>query len=296
MSTIDTIDIHDEVNRLSDIDDVERLTAKEVIDLFAYFVNNDKLPEVVKGLIKCKNDKYKLMFLRKMLTSGQSFPTLDSLKGVMENIVDLKVSSLDFKMEQRTFVTGTEKGAFVKEKGIHTEFPLDLLRVAKGVDAEDENAVQQYFMSECKELEKFANVQNRLTVVESSRTTQKKHTSNLPEFTEKSSFKKQKTSNNNGKSPTTLKKLIKELTIETAICVKPSQIIQDFIISMPQASYLYMPNKRVLRKQISRIRTENMTPQPQSLQNVDVLTNLHVTISEEPFLIKELTFNEENIL
>ncbi|CAB5382678.1 unnamed protein product [Rhizophagus irregularis] len=35
-----------------------------------------------------------------------------------------------------TFVTGTEKGAFVKEKGIHTEFPLDLLRVAKGVDAE----------------------------------------------------------------------------------------------------------------------------------------------------------------
>ncbi|CAB5373763.1 hypothetical protein RhiirA5_419441 [Rhizophagus irregularis] len=83
---------------------------------------------------------------------------------------------------------------------------------------------------------------------------------------------------------------------ETAICVKPSQIIQDFIISMPQASYLYMPNKRVLRKQISRIRTENMTPQPQSLQNVDVLTNLHVTISEEPFLIKELTFNEENIL
>ncbi|EXX70222.1 hypothetical protein RirG_089390 [Rhizophagus irregularis DAOM 197198w] len=106
MSTIDTIDIHDEVNRLSDIDDVERLTAKEVIDLFAYFVNNDKLPEVVKGLIKCKNDKYKLMFLRKMLTSeqpdaGQSFPTLDSLKGVMENIVDLKVSSLDFKMEQR---------------------------------------------------------------------------------------------------------------------------------------------------------------------------------------------------
>ncbi|GET54868.1 hypothetical protein RIR_jg9800.t2 [Rhizophagus irregularis DAOM 181602=DAOM 197198] len=71
MSTIDTIDIHDEVNRLSDIDDVERLTAKEVIDLFAYFVNNDKLPEVVKGLIKCKNDKYKLMFLRKMLTSEQ---------------------------------------------------------------------------------------------------------------------------------------------------------------------------------------------------------------------------------
>lgn len=72
MSTIDTIDIHDEVNRLSDIDDVERLTAKEVIDLFAYFVNNDKLPDVVKGLIKCKNDKYKLMFLRKMLTSGMS--------------------------------------------------------------------------------------------------------------------------------------------------------------------------------------------------------------------------------
>ena len=68
----------------------------------------------------------------------------------------------------------------MKEKGIHTEFPLDLTASGKrsgsgrftnppnkdGNFYPDENAVQQYFMSECKELERFANVQNRLTVVE----------------------------------------------------------------------------------------------------------------------------------
>ncbi|CAG8682334.1 2108_t:CDS:2 [Funneliformis caledonium] len=64
-----TIDIYDEVNRLSDINDVEKLTEKEVADLFTYFNNIDKLPGVEKALIKSKNDKVKLTYLRNLLTS-----------------------------------------------------------------------------------------------------------------------------------------------------------------------------------------------------------------------------------
>jgi hypothetical protein len=57
-----------------------------------------------------------------------------------------------------------------------------------------------------------------------------------------------------------------------------------------------MSNKKVLCKQISCVRTENMPSQPQSLQDVNIPTNLCITISGEPFLIKELIFNEENII
>ena len=66
-----TIDIYDEVNRLSRIDDVEKLADEEVADLFAYFVNIDK-PSVENALINSQNDKVKLTFLRKLLTSSMS--------------------------------------------------------------------------------------------------------------------------------------------------------------------------------------------------------------------------------
>ncbi|CAI2179160.1 13891_t:CDS:2, partial [Funneliformis geosporum] len=69
-----TIDIYDEVNRLSDIDVVEKLTEKEVADLFMYFNNTDKLPGVEKALIKSKNDKVKLTYLRNLLNSVPSIP------------------------------------------------------------------------------------------------------------------------------------------------------------------------------------------------------------------------------
>ncbi|CAB4404355.1 unnamed protein product [Rhizophagus irregularis] len=78
--------------------------------------------------------------------------------------------------------------------------------------------------------------------------------------------------------------------------VKPAQIIQDSIVDMPQASYSYMPNKEALRRQISRVRADNMPPQPQTLQDIDVPINLRVTINGEQFLTRDITFDEEKIM
>ncbi|PKB96828.1 hypothetical protein RhiirA5_434181, partial [Rhizophagus irregularis] len=78
--------------------------------------------------------------------------------------------------------------------------------------------------------------------------------------------------------------------------VKPAQIIQDSIVNMPQASYSYMPNKEALRRQISRVRADNMPPQPQTLQDIDVPINLRVTINGEQFLTRDITFDEEKIM
>ncbi|PKC05516.1 hypothetical protein RhiirA5_420830 [Rhizophagus irregularis] len=46
---------------------------------------------------------------------------------------------------------------------------------------------------------------------------------------------------------------------EKAVCTQdqPIQIIQNELISMPQNSFYYMPNKEALRKQINRARNEN---------------------------------------
>ncbi|CAB4401721.1 unnamed protein product [Rhizophagus irregularis] len=67
--------------------------------------------------------------------------------------------------------------------------------------------------------------------------------------------------------------------------VKPAQIIQDSIVNMmPQASYSYMPNKKALRRQISRVRADNMPPQPQTLQDIDVSINLHQEVTGKMFI------------
>lgn len=67
-----TLDVYDEVNRLFEILDDEKLTEKEVADLFTYFNDPEKLPSVEKALTKSKNDKVKLTYLRNLLTSGMS--------------------------------------------------------------------------------------------------------------------------------------------------------------------------------------------------------------------------------
>ncbi|CAB4425064.1 unnamed protein product [Rhizophagus irregularis] len=82
-----TIDIYDEVNRLSEIDDIEKLTEKEIADLFMYFNNIDKLPNVEKVLIKSKNDKVKLIYLRNLLTSAKRIrPSIDFLLDLRRKI------------------------------------------------------------------------------------------------------------------------------------------------------------------------------------------------------------------
>src|SRR4051794_38887644 len=72
MSISTAFDVHDEVNRLSDIEDDEKLTEYEVTNLFTYFNNTDNLSSVKKALIKSKPDKNKLRYLRNLLISGMS--------------------------------------------------------------------------------------------------------------------------------------------------------------------------------------------------------------------------------
>ncbi|PKY44600.1 hypothetical protein RhiirA4_458946 [Rhizophagus irregularis] len=84
-----TIDIYDEVNRLSEIDDIEKLTEKEIADLFMYFNNIDKLPNVEKVLIKSKNDKVKLIYLRNLLTSEQPV-TAKRIRPSIDFLLDLR--------------------------------------------------------------------------------------------------------------------------------------------------------------------------------------------------------------
>ncbi|PKC04591.1 kinase-like protein [Rhizophagus irregularis] len=118
------------------------------------------------------------------------FPNLNSLKDVVEEIV----RGLDFKMEQGfnkirhaieeaiyspgTDLTGTENGKTVMDKGTHIVFPLKWTTSSKrsgnerftnspnrNVDPKEEE-VQQYFINECKELDKTSNIKNKLIVVD----------------------------------------------------------------------------------------------------------------------------------
>ncbi|CAG8755701.1 19021_t:CDS:2 [Rhizophagus irregularis] len=118
------------------------------------------------------------------------FPNLNSLKDVVEEIV----RGLDFKMEQGfnkirhaiekaiyspgTDLTETEKGKTVMDKGTHIVFPLKWTTSSKrsgngrftnspnrNADPKEEE-VQQYFINECKELDKTPNIKNKLIVVD----------------------------------------------------------------------------------------------------------------------------------
>ncbi|CAG8585149.1 11653_t:CDS:2 [Funneliformis caledonium] len=84
-----TIDIYNEINHLSDINDVEKLIEKEVANLFMYFNNIDKLPGMEKTLIKSKNNKVKFTYLRNLLISEVKRPKLsiDSLSDLRRIIL-----------------------------------------------------------------------------------------------------------------------------------------------------------------------------------------------------------------
>ncbi|CAG8662727.1 6134_t:CDS:1, partial [Dentiscutata heterogama] len=77
---------------------------------------------------------------------------------------------------------------------------------------------------------------------------------------------------------------------------KPSQIIQDIVINMPEESFSYMPSNEAIRKQISRTRNRNMPTQPQTLENINVPDQLRTTIRGEQFLAKDIEFNNEKIM
>ncbi|GES73980.1 serine/threonine-protein kinase HT1-like [Rhizophagus clarus] len=142
-----TLDIYDEVNRLSDIEDIEKLTEKEVADLFMYFNDTEKLPSVEKALTKSKNDKVKLTYLRNLLTSDQpiatgDFPNVTSLQRAIEDVrteLNLKMESgfkkvhnaLETSLYSPGFVTETDKGKEVRDKGSKICFPLKVTESTK---------------------------------------------------------------------------------------------------------------------------------------------------------------------
>ncbi|CAH1763582.1 7335_t:CDS:2 [Entrophospora sp. SA101] len=76
----------------------------------------------------------------------------------------------------------------------------------------------------------------------------------------------------------------------------PLQIIQNTVVNMSQSSYSNMPGREALCKRIARVRNENIPSQPQSLQDIDVPTHLHTTISGEQFSAREIELDEEKIM
>ncbi|CAG8686744.1 2834_t:CDS:2, partial [Dentiscutata heterogama] len=62
--------------------------------------------------------------------------------------------------------------------------------------------------------------------------------------------------------------------IASQSCERPSQIIHDITINMPEDSFYNMPNNKALCKQISRIRLKNIPTQPQALQEIDISNHL----------------------
>ena len=63
--------VYQEVNRLSIIDDREKLTVNEEINLFKYFTNRPNvIAEVKKSLKYSTSDKTRLGYLRKLLLTG----------------------------------------------------------------------------------------------------------------------------------------------------------------------------------------------------------------------------------
>ena len=63
--------VYQEVNRLSIIDDEKKLTVNEVANLFEYFTNRSNvIAEVKKSLKYSPNDETRLVYLRKLLLTG----------------------------------------------------------------------------------------------------------------------------------------------------------------------------------------------------------------------------------
>jgi hypothetical protein len=63
--------VYQEVNRLSIIDNEEKLTGVEVAKLFKYFTkNSNEIAEVEKSLKRSPKDEIRLMYLRELLTGN----------------------------------------------------------------------------------------------------------------------------------------------------------------------------------------------------------------------------------
>lgn len=77
---------------------------------------------------------------------------------------------------------------------------------------------------------------------------------------------------------------------------RPVQIIQNAVSNISQNSYSSLPNRQALRKQINRVRDKNMPSQPRSLQDINIPSNLRLTINGNQFLAKELEIGNEKMI
>ncbi|PKK69918.1 hypothetical protein RhiirC2_712297 [Rhizophagus irregularis] len=106
--------------------------------------------------------------------AGQGdFPNLDSLKNIIKEVIKDEVKDIKNDVREiKNEVTGTDKGSIVMEKGAHIGFPLVLTTSSKrsgngrftspsnkNADSKEEE-IQQYFINECKELERTPNIKN----------------------------------------------------------------------------------------------------------------------------------------
>ncbi|CAG8811845.1 15856_t:CDS:2, partial [Racocetra fulgida] len=95
----------------------------------------------------------------------------------IDEIAD-KINELNREVKRVRTFTKTEKGKFVQERGVEIQFQLDLTKsfkakspgkflyppnMSKNANPKEEK-VQDYFMDECKALENYVNIQNKLIV------------------------------------------------------------------------------------------------------------------------------------
>ncbi|CAG8617350.1 6709_t:CDS:1, partial [Cetraspora pellucida] len=65
---------------------------------------------------------------------------------------------------------------------------------------------------------------------------------------------------------------------------------------MPKTFLLYMPNTEAICKQISHVKHKDLLSQLQLLKDFDVLALLYTTVQEERFFVKEIEFDNKNII
>ncbi|GBC10300.1 hypothetical protein RclHR1_00950037 [Rhizophagus clarus] len=196
-----SIHIYDEVNRLSDIEDIEKLTEKEVADLFMYFNDTEKLPSKMCLYSPTVLNTYSCAFLSCFLLSnppknhihviieqpiGGDFPNVTSLQRAIEDVrteLNLKMESgfkkvhnaLETSLYSPGFVTETDKGKEVRDKGSEICFPLKVTESTKphapgkfslppnknSTDVSEKD-IQDYFMNECGVLRNYVPIKNKL--------------------------------------------------------------------------------------------------------------------------------------
>ncbi|CAG8793370.1 1375_t:CDS:1, partial [Dentiscutata erythropus] len=68
---------------------------------------------------------------------------------------------------------------------------------------------------------------------------------------------------------------------------KPSKIIQENIINIPEAIRPYLPSTNACHRKIQHVRHTGLPPQPQNIAKFDVPNNLQNTLNDKLFLVND---------